>query len=131
MSDITILILRLAIGVIFLAHGAQAAFGLFGGPHISGFAEMLSGMGFKPALLWAYIGAYTEVIAGACLVFGLMTQGAALFLIIFMLVATVKVHLAKGFFIQSGGFEYNFLIICVCAVLMITGPGKYSLMNKF
>ncbi|MDD5156319.1 MAG: DoxX family protein [Candidatus Omnitrophica bacterium] len=131
MNDLAILVLRLALGIIFLAHGGQAAFGLFGGPQIGGFSQMLAGLGFRPPMLWAYIGAYTELIGGACLIFGLLTRVAALFLLVFIVVAALKVHLAKGFFLQNGGFEYNFLIACVCLVLVITGPGKFSLMNKF
>ena len=48
-----------------------------------------------------------------------------------MVVAVLKVHLKKGFFMHAGGFEYNFVLICICIALMITGAGKYSLLNKF
>lgn len=131
MLNWAVLILRVCLGVVFLAHGLQAAFGLFGGPGIKVFSEMLSGLGFRPALFWAYWGAYVELVGGACLILGLFTRGAVLLLLIFMVVAILKVHWAKGFFIQNGGFEYNFVIICICLALILLGAGKFSLNNKF
>jgi putative oxidoreductase len=92
---------------------------------------MLSGLGFKPAVLWAYIAAYTELIGGAFLVFGIFTRVAAFFILIFITVAALKVHVAKGFFLQAGGFEYNFVIACICIALMLSGGGKFSIINKF
>ena len=129
--NIAILVLRLCLGAVFVAHGLQAAFGLFGGPGVEGFSKMLSGMGFAPALFWAYVGAYTELVGGLFLVFGIFTRIAALFILIFMAVAVLKVHLSHGFFIQTGGYEYNFVIICVCIALIILGGGKFSITKKF
>lgn len=131
MVDSAILVLRLCLGVVFVAHGAQAALGMLGGPGINGFSDMLAGLGFKPALFWAYLGAYIELVGGLCLILGIFTRAAALFILIFMIVAAVKVHLAKGFFLQSGGFEYNFVLICICIALMLLGPGKYRILSKF
>lgn len=130
MADLAFLILRLGIGVMFFAHGLQA-FGMFGGPGIKGFSDMLSGLGFSPAPAWAYVGACTELFGGLLLALGVIPRLAALFLLVFITVAACKVHLSKGFFIQSGGFEYNFIIACVCLALLVAGAGKYSLFNKF
>ncbi len=129
MIDWAILVLRVCLAAVFIGHGLQAAFGMFGGPGINGFSQMLSGLGFKPALFWAFLGAYAELVGGLALLLGLFVRGAAALLLIFMLVATLKVHISKGFFIQSGGFEYNFVIICVCVVLFLLGAGKFSLRN--
>ena len=131
MFDLAILVLRIGLGVVFLAHGAQVAFGMFSGPGINGFSGMLSSLGFKPAMFWAYLSAYTELIGGLCLVLGIFTRVAAFSILVFMLVALFTVHWSKGFFIQSGGFEYNFVLICICLALMLTGPGKFSLLKKF
>jgi len=131
MYDTAVLILRVCLGIVFVAHGAQVAFGMFGGPGIEGFSNALSGLGFKPAVFWAYIGAYTELIGGLFLMAGFLTRIAAAFIFIFIVVAAFKVHLAKGFFIQNGGFEYNFVIACICLALMITGAGKFSVLKKF
>jgi putative oxidoreductase len=116
---------------MFAAHGAQKAFGLFGGPGVKGFSEMLSGLGFSYPLVWAYIAAYTEVIGGIFLILGLFTRGSAALLFILMAVAIIKVHLAKGFFLSQGGFEYAFIIASVCIALILLGPGKFSITNKF
>lgn len=130
MRDAGILILRVCMAVVFIGHGLQAVFGAFGGPGIDGFAHALSGLGFKPALMWAYIGGLTELIGGICLLLGLITRIAAFFIFVFITVAAVKVHVAKGFFLQSGGIEYTFVIACVCAAIMLLGPGKFGIMKK-
>ncbi len=131
MLDWGILILRLGLGIMFFAHGLQLAFGRFGGPGVSGFAKMLSGLAFPAPLFWAFLAAYTTLIGGLFLILGIFTRLAAASLLIFILVAAFKVHLAKGFFMQSGGFEYNFIIACVCVTLIILGPGGFSLIKKF
>jgi putative oxidoreductase len=131
MMDLALLVLRICLGVVFVGHGLQAAFGMMGGPGINGFSNMLSGMGFKPAILWAYLGAYVELVGGLLLIGGIFTRLAALSIMIFMVVAVVKVHLSKGFFIQSGGFEYNFVLIGICLALLLTGPGQFGLLKKF
>jgi len=130
MADFALLVLRTSIGIVFILHGLQAAFGLLGGPGISGFSGMLTGLGFKPAIFWAYIGAYTELLGGLFLLLGIFSRISASLIIIFMVVAAWKVHWAKGFFIQSGGFEYTFVIICACIALMLLGPGRFSIIKK-
>lgn len=127
--NLAILVLRIALGFMFAAHGLQKAFGLFGGPGIGGFSEILSGLGFKPAVFWAYLAAYTELVGGVFLVAGLFTRGAAAALLILIVVAAFKVYLGKGFFLSAGGFEYAFIIAAVCIALIITGPGKFSVMK--
>ena len=129
MADTAILILRLALGSMFAAHGLQKAFGLFGGPGIGGFSEMLSGLGLKPSLFWAYVAAYTELVGGVLLATGFLTRGAASLLLILIVVAALKVHLRKGFFLSQGGFEYTFIIASVCLALILLGPGKFTLLK--
>jgi putative oxidoreductase len=131
MTNLVSLILRIALGTVFIAHGSQKVFGMFGGPGIDGFAKMLTGLGFKPALFWAYVGAYVELLGGLALITGLSTRISALLLLIFIIVATLKVHLAKGFFMSNGGFEYNFLIALACIALIILGTGRFGITKKF
>lgn len=125
------LVLRIGLGIMFMAHGLQKTFGLFGGPGPKGFSEMLSGLGFAPAIFWAYLAAYVELIGGLCLILGFLVRTSASLLLILIVVATLKVHLTKGFFLSSGGFEYNFIIISICIALMLMGPGKYGINSKF
>jgi putative oxidoreductase len=130
MINLAILILRLCLATVFIGHGLQVAFGLFSGPGIIGFSKILFALGFKHALFWAYLSACTQLISGLFLVCGLFSRLAAFSILVFMVVAVIKVHLSKGFFIQSGGFEYNFVIIGVCLALMLMGSGKFAITPK-
>lgn len=125
------LFLRMGLGLIFVAHGTQKVFGSFGGPGIKGFSQMLSGLGFVPAVFWAYLAAYVELLGGICLILGLYTRIAASLIFILITVATITVHLSKGFFLSAGGYEYNLLILCACIALIIAGGGEMSITKKF
>ena len=127
MLDWGILVLRLGIGIMFVAHGLQMAFGLFGGPGVNGFSKMLSGLGFIWPALWSYLASYTVLIGGLFLILGIQTRIAAILLLIFILTAAVKVHLSKGFFLSNGGFEYTFVIAAACLALILLGAGKYNI----
>ena len=131
MANFASLVLRLGLGIMFMAHGLQKAFGAFGGAGIEGFAKMLSGLGFQPAVFWAYLAAYAELIGGLFLILGLFVRSSAALLLIVISVAAAKVHITKGFFLKSGGFEYNFIIIAICVALMLLGPGKFGITRKF
>ena len=129
MLDGGILILRLGIGIMFLAHGLQMAFGFSGGPGPKGFAGMLANLGFSPAIFWSYLAAYTVLIGGALLIVGIQTRLAAALLLIFILTAGIKVHLSKGFFLANGGIEYTFVIAAACISLILCGAGKYKIFH--
>ena len=129
MLDWGILILRLGVGIMFLAHGLQMAFGLFGGPGTSGFSKMLSGLGFVPAIFWSYVASYTVLIGGLLLIIGVQTRLVATLLLIFILTAGIKVHLNKGFFLSNGGIEYTFVIAMACISIILLGPGKFSIFH--
>lgn len=131
MKDIALLIVRLGTGLTFAAHGLQKAFGAFGGSGISGFAGMLEGLGMHPPLVWAYAAAYAELLGGLFLMLGLIPRVSSLFLFIVMTVASFKVHAGRGFFLQQGGVEYVFILLCVLSVFMLLGSGKYSVKDKF
>ena len=123
--------LRIALGFIFMAHGLQKGIGAFGGPGIKGFSGMLASLGFSPVLFWAYVVILTEFFGGLFLILGLFTRISSAFIFILIIVATLKVHLTKGFFVSSGGYEYNLLILCACIALMILGGGKGSITKNF
>jgi len=130
MADLGCLILRLGLGIMFFAHGLQIALGKFNGPGPEGFSKFLSGAGFIPAIFWAYLAGYSILIGGAFLILGIAVRLASIPLIIFILVALFKVHISKGFFLASGGYEYNFVIFMALATLMLLGPGKFSIFKK-
>ena len=131
MMDVGILFLRLGLGIMFMAHGLQKTFGLFGGPGVKAFSKMLAGLGFAPPLFWAYLASCTELVGGLLLIVGLFSRGAALFLLVLIVVAGLKVHLKNGFFLSAGGFEYVFVIAAALIALILLGPGKISLYGKF
>ena len=122
--------LRFSLGVIFIAHGLQKAYGLFAGSGIKNFSNMLSSIGFVPPLLWAYLAAYLELIGGFCLLIGLGTRIFSGLLFILIAIAAVTVHLRNGFFLMNGGVEYTFIIAAMCLSLAILGSGKFGLNKK-
>lgn len=131
MGELASIPLRFGLGVMFAAHGLQKAFGLFGGPGIKGFSQMLSGLGFTPPVFWAYAAAYTELIAGICLIIGLGARIASGLLFVLIVIAGVSVHLKNGFFLMNGGIEYVFVIACACLALVFLGPGRFSVTSRF
>jgi putative oxidoreductase len=130
-TDWGLLILRLALGVIFFAHGSQKVLGWFGG---SGLAATVGGMAHMgiPAPL-AYLAAFTEFLGGLGLIFGVLARLSALGIFVVMAVAVLKVHLANGFFMnwmgnQKGeGFEYHLLAMAIALMVMLAGPGRIAI----
>lgn len=127
LGDLGLLLLRLTLGTVFLAHGAQKAFGSFGGPGFEGATGFIGSMGFRPARAWAALAVGGELVAGLLFVLGLLTPLAGLLVLATMAVAIAKVHGPKGFFVQNGGFEYNVVLIIAAVALAAVGPGTFSL----
>jgi len=127
-----LLIVRVFLGVIFVAHGAQKVFGLFGGPGLKGtIGYFRSALRVPPAL--AVLAALTECFGGLAVFVGLLTRVAALGLLVVMLVAVAKVHWQNGFFLnmslQPGkghGFEFNWALIGMALALLVGGGGAKS-----
>jgi len=122
--------LRFSLGIMFIAHGLQKAYGMFAGSGIKNFSDMLSSIGFAPPLLWAYLAAYLELIGGLCILIGLGTRIFSGLLFILIVIAAVTVHLRNGFFLMNGGVEYTFIIASMCLSLVILGTGKFGLNKK-
>ena len=127
-------VLRLVVGAVFAAHGAQKLFGLWGGGGVAGTAAFFAQLGLTPAYSLAVAVAIVEFGGGLLLVAGALTFFAALALALEMAVATWKVHLANGFFInwalapgQGHGYEFNLTLIGALMALMLTGPGAFSI----
>lgn len=127
MEDIALLVLRLVLGGVFVAHGAQKLFGSFGGPGIEGTAGFHEQLGIKPAKPMAILAGLAEFVGGMLVIAGFLTPLAALALIVVMIVAIVKVHLKNGFFAASGGYEFNLVLIAVAVALILVGSGAYSI----
>ncbi|GAA1480971.1 hypothetical protein GCM10009624_14110 [Gordonia sinesedis] len=137
--DLGLLLLRVGVGAIMVAHGLQKLFGWWNGPGLDGFEGMLvnqsnTAIGFQSdwAQPLAILGALSETIGGAMLVLGLLTPIAASAILGVMLVAAAyKTTLAGGFsfFATAGGIEFELLLALAAAVIILTGPGLYSLDN--
>ncbi len=128
-----IAILRIAVGMIFVAHGAQKLFGAFGGPGLSGTSEYFTSLGLSPAYPLALLWAIVEFGCGVLVFLGAWTRWAAIPLAIGMAVAIWKAHLVNGFFINwtlaagvGHGYEFNLVLIAACACLALTGAGELS-----
>jgi putative oxidoreductase len=126
--------LRVGLGAIFIAHGAQKLFGIWGGGGLSGTAAGFDQLGLQPSYALAVAAGIAEFAGGILLVLGALTVPAAVVLTLTMLVAVWKVHLANGFFLnwtmtpgQGHGYEYNLAVIAGLLCLMLTGPGAFSI----
>jgi putative oxidoreductase len=124
-----LLILRLVIGMTMAAHGAQKLFGWWGGPGMSTWIQSVKRLRIRPAQPWAWIAALSEFGGGLLLALGLLSPLGSLAIVGAMLVAIATVHLAKGFWVSKGGYEFNLAIIGAAVALAFTGPGAYSLDN--
>lgn len=122
-----LLLVRVVLGAIMAAHGAQKLFGWFGGHGLAGTGGWLESMGFRPARVHAAVVVLAEFGGGALLAFGLLTPLGAAAVAGVMLVAIATVHRSHGFFNTSGGYEFNLLITATAIALAITGPGKISI----
>ncbi|CAM3491705.1 oxidoreductase [Psychrobacter glaciei] len=121
------LILRVPIGLILAAHGAQKLFGWFGGNGLAGTAQWLSSMGMEPGLLMAILAGGAEFFGGLALVLGLLTRPAALVAAFTMLVAIFSVHISNGLFAADGGYEYALVLMVALLALAVQGGGSLSM----
>jgi len=125
--DIGIVLLRAIVGLTLAAHGAQKLFGWFNGPGLTGTAAGLEHLGFRPGYRHAITAGAVETVGGLLLTIGLFTPLAASIVVSVMIVAAVSAHLKKGFFITSGGYEYNVVLGASALAIAFTGPGRVSL----
>ncbi len=131
--SIALLLLRIALGVVFFAHGAQKLLGWFGGHGPRGTLEYYTRAVGLPFFL-AYPGIPLEFVAALAVEFGFLTRLAALVFLVMMLVAVLRVHRTTGFFMNWGseqgrgeGFEYSLTLAVVSLSLLIAGGGSFSI----
>ncbi|HJU90814.1 MAG TPA: DoxX family protein [Gemmatimonadaceae bacterium] len=122
--DIGLTILRLVVGLIFVAHGGQKLF-VFG---LDGVAGSFGQMGIPAADVMGPFVAFVEFFGGLALIFGLLTRLAAVGLAGVMTVAIMTVHIGAGFF-NPGGIEFPLSLLGASLALVVMGPGAYSLDN--
>ncbi len=121
------LILRVPVGLILAAHGAQKLFGWFGGYGLEGTGQWMASIGLEPGYLMALLAGSAEFFGGLALVLGLLTRPAALVSALIMLVAIFAVHFSNGLFMSNNGYEYALTLFAVTVALTLQGGGRFSL----
>jgi putative oxidoreductase len=130
-NDVALTTLRLVLGLVLFAHGAQKMLGWFGGFGFHGTMDAFAHMGMPGAVAFLII--CTEFFGGLGLIVGLLTRIAALGIAGLMIGAIFLVHLPNGFFMnwmgtQKGeGIEYHLLVLAMAAALLLRGAGAFSL----
>ena len=124
--DAALLVLRVGIGLVFAAHGAQKLFGWWNGPGMAGWQTAMEHMGYRPAPLFAAASALVEFVGGLLLAVGLLTPFAAAVLIAQAVVIVGAAHWRNGFFSTAGGFEFPLTLGIGAAAILLAGPGAYS-----
>ncbi len=125
-SDLALLLLGLTVGLTFAAHGAQKAFGWWGGPGLGGWQAAMDHMGFRPARLFAAVSMLAELAGGLFLAVGFLTPVAAAILVAQSTVIILHVHLPKGFWSAKGGLEFALQLGVGALVLGLAGRGAAS-----
>ena len=122
-----ILLLRIVLGSIISAHGAQKLFGWFGGGGPRGTAAGFGQLRFRAPMLMAFAAGLAEFTGGLLIATGLLTPLAAFAIAVVMLNAIVTVHWRNGFWNTAGGYEFNLLVLAAAVAIASTGAGRFSL----
>jgi putative oxidoreductase len=124
--DMGLLIARVVVGAVFIAHGVNH---IYGGGKIAGTARWFESLGMRPGILHAWTASLTEIGAGALLVLGLLTPLGGAGVVGVMLVAWITNHLKNGFFIfrPGEGWEYVMVLTAMGVVVGTLGPGQWSI----
>ena len=119
--------LRVALGVVFIAHGLDKLFGTFGGGGLAETAKQFAELGLNPPMLQAIMAGLTEAGGGFLVFLGLFTRLGGLMIASTMVVAIITVHGANGLFARDGGFEYPLVALSGALSLALSGGGAIAL----
>jgi putative oxidoreductase len=120
--ELALTLVRIVVGITFLAHGWQKLF-VNGIPGVTGF---FGSLGIPASGFFAIVVTLLELIGGFALILGLGTRIVSALLAVDMLVALVLVHLPNGFFVSNGGVELVLLLLVASVSLALSGAGAYS-----
>ncbi|WP_309058864.1 DoxX family protein [Streptomyces sp.] len=122
-ADAALLLVRVALGAVMVAHGWNH---WRGGGGIAGTADWFAGLGLRRPRLQAWFSVVTEIGAGALLAVGLFTSLACAAVLSVMLVAGLLAHRPHGFFVFKEGYEYVLVLGVLAVALGAWGPGEYA-----
>jgi putative oxidoreductase len=130
-QNLGLLLLRVGLGAVLIAHGLQKLFGWWGGEGLTGFKNSLSDAGYRHADILTYVSAGGEIVAGVLLVLGLFTPLAAAGALAYLINGSLadmsaQSHPRSFRFFFPGGHEYELMLILVAAVVILIGPGRYG-----
>jgi putative oxidoreductase len=125
--ELGLLVLRVVVGALFVGHGAQKLFGLFGGHGVAGTAGFFDQIGLRPSRLHAIFAGVAETAGGLLLALGLLTPLAAVLITAVMTAAIITVHLRNGVWVTENGFEYPLVLIAAAFAVTAVGAGDWSL----
>lgn len=120
-------VIRVLVGIIFIAHGAQKLFGLFGGYGLEGTGQWMESIGLAPGYVMALLSGSAEFFGGVALVIGLLVRPAALALAFTLVVAIFSVHINNGLFMSNNGYEFGLALLAGTVAVLIEGAGRLSL----
>src|SRR6267142_2355333 len=123
---IGLLLLRVVVGLIMAAHGAQKLLGWFGGYGLRGTGEFFVQLGFQPGPAFAAAASVSEIVSGLLVAFGFLGPIGPALMISVMIVATMTVHWEHGLFAANNGIELPLLYGATAFGLALTGFGEYS-----
>lgn len=122
-ANTALLILRIAVGIIFIMHGYGKLFG--GAPGMEAFTGMVAKIGFPMPVFFAYAAALSEFFGGIAILLGVFTNVATILVSIVMLVVLVAL---KKFQFPSSDLEFS--LLCMALAIHFAGPGKYAVMKR-
>lgn len=125
-NSVSSLVLRVPVGIILTAHGAQKLFAWFGGYGLEGTGQWMENIGLAPGFLMALLAGSAEFFGGLALILGALTRPAALVSAFTMVVAIFSVHASNGLFMSNNGYEFALALLAATAALTIQGGGKFS-----
>lgn len=124
--DVGRTILRAIVGPLMIGHGTQKLFGWFGGNGLEGTGGFFESLGMRPGRRHASAAGAAETLGGALVTIGALTPLASTLVSSVMITAIRKVHLERGPWVTSGGYEYNLVMIAAVTALADSGPGRPS-----
>jgi len=127
-SDLALLVLRVAVGVVIAMHGLMKLGWVGKGGSPAGVAGWFEGqLGFKPGLFWVWVAIFAEGLGGVLMALGLFGPFPAAAVFADLVVVTIVAHVPKGFWAGNGGWEFPVPLAAGALAVALIGNGAYSL----